>query len=469
MKVVLINPPLPVESLKNPVVTNLFYNAMPLGICYLASIMRKNNIGVNILDAAAERHTLEYCSEWIKKEKPDLLGITSTTNNFYQALALAKESKKIKPDMPVIIGGSHVTALPKHALSFEEFDVGVIGEGEVTFLELVNTMAAKGNLSGVNGIIYREGSELKITPPREYIKDLDTIPFPARDLLKPHLYSSLPTDVLRLPKLTMVPTRGCPFHCIFCTSATTGKNYRIFSPEYLFAEIEHLYKDFGAREIAFATTTFTANHKQSEELMELLIKRKLDLVWTNSTRVDTVDKDLLVKMKKAGCWAVRLGIESGNDEVLKFIKKGITKERVRQVAKWCEEIGIHTKTFFMIGHLTDTEETVRDSIEFALSLPIGDVTVQFNTPLPGTAQYEMAKDYGYLKDDFTAYNYWLPAFIPKGLTEEKMIKLHREFYKRFYLRPSLWKRHIKKLIHPRTIINYLKTMNLFFYLAMGKK
>lgn len=469
MKVVLINPPLPEESLKNPVVVNLFSNAMPLGICYLAAVLKKEGIDVNILDAAAERLNIEKCGEWIIKEKPDILGITSTTNNFFQAIALAKKSKELRPDMPVVLGGVHVTAVPEDALSNEEFDYGVIGEAEITFPALLKAVASNVDTSGIEGIAYRDGDKIKLTPPRKYIEDLDTLPFPSRDLLKARLYSSLPTDVLRLPKLTMVPTRGCPFNCIFCTSCVTGKNFRIFSPGYIADEMEHLYRDFGAREIAFTTTTFTVNRKKSHEFLDDLIRRKMDLVWTVSTRVDTVDRELLAKMKKAGCWCVRIGIESGNEDVLKFIRKGITLEQVKKVTKWCDELGIHVKTFFIIGHLPDTEDSIRDSIDFALSLPIGDVTVQFNTPLPGTAQYSMASDYGILKNNIASHNYWEPAFIPKGLSEEKLISLHKEFYKKFYMRPVLWKRHLKKLAHPRTILNYIKTLDLLYYLAFGKK
>ena len=470
MKVLFLNPPLGREAVKNPVMKYLFANSMPLGIGYLAAVMLQKGEQAVIIDAAAEQLTIPQTLERIKAEKPDMVALTSHTNSFAEAQLLAGELKKVSPELPLILGGVHLTCLPQQAMASGYFDYGVIGEGELTFPELAETLARGEKPDQVEGICYPQGGELVFTAPRDFIPDLDVLPFPARHLFKSRLYSSIPHDIRYLPKFTMVPTRGCPFQCIFCTSATTGSRFRTFSPQYMVAEIEHLIKDFGAKEIAFTTTTFTADQKKSEEFLDLLLEKNLKISWTVSSRVDTLTRPMLAKMKKSGCWCLRIGVESGNPQVLDFIRKKISLEQVRRVAQWCEELDIHLKAFFIIGHLIDTEASIRDSIEFALSAPLGDITVQYNTPIPGTPQYEMAKDYGELKPDWSIYHYWDPVFIPSGMTEVDLISLHHEFYRRFYSRFSTLKKHIKKIFHWQSLVHYLKSLDLFFYLiSQGKK
>jgi len=464
MKILFLNPPLAPQAVKNPVMKYLFANSMPLGIGYLAAVMEKKGEKAVIIDAAAEQLSREETLQRVLAENPDLVAFTSHTNSFAEAELLAGDLKKVRPSLPLILGGVHLSCLPQPAMQSGHFDYGVMGEGELTFPELARALGAGQKPEQVKGICYRENGALLFTPSREFIPDLDVLPFPARHLFKTQLYSSIPHDVRYLPKFTMVPTRGCPFQCIFCTCATTGPRFRTFSPAYMVEEIEHLVKDFGAREIAFTTTTFTADQKKSEVFLDLLLEKNLKIAWTVSSRVDTLSRPLLAKMKKAGCWCLRVGVESGNQQVLDFIRKKISLDQVRQVAQWCEELGIHLKAFFIIGNLTDTAESIRDSIDFAVSTPLGDITVQYNTPLPGTPQYEMAGEYGELVPDWSIYHYWEPVFIPKGMTRDELIALHGEFYRRFYWRFSTIKKHLKKMFHWQSLVHYAKSLDLFFYL-----
>jgi len=471
MKVLLANPALSREEQKNPVVSKLFSNAMPLGICYLAAILQREGIGVDLVDGAAEKLDQSDIIEKVKKENFDVLGITSTSVSFHRAVELARMAKKEFGDsIPVLLGGAHISAVPREAMKEKSFDVGVYGEAEETLPELLKVMDRGGDLSSVLGIYYREGDELKFTGARPMVEDLDTIPFPARNLLDTRLYASLPTDVRRLPKFSILANRGCPFNCIFCDSAVVGKKYRTPSPQYLVDEMEHLAKDFGAREIFFVGSTFTTSRAKTMEFLDELESRNLDLLWTCSTRVDVVDRELLARMKKAGCWAVRFGIESGNQEVLNFIKKGITLEQVRKAVKIANDVNIHTKGFFMIGHLIDTPETIRDSIDFAKSLPLGDITVQINTPLPNTEQFERVHEFGEMDiNDYSKFSYFQPVYIPNGMTEEQLVKLHRQFYREFYWRPkNLW-RQFKKILNWNTFVNYIKCLDLIYYLTVSAR
>jgi anaerobic magnesium-protoporphyrin IX monomethyl ester cyclase len=473
MNVLLINPPLKEEERKNPVIGALFANAMPLGLGYIAAVLIEAGItDVQIVDAAAERFSPEDLVARVKRDKIDVVGIGATTYSYFDAIDVAKAIKDYAGDrIPIILGGPHISAIPSHAMACEYFDYGVIGEGEYTFLELIQKLGRGEDVTNVPGICYRKEEELVFTPRRPLVMDLDTIPFPARHLMKTHLYASLPTDVRFLPKFTQIPTRGCPFQCNFCDSAAvTGKKYRAPSPKYLVDEMEHLKKDFGVREIAFAATTFTVSHRKTEEFLDELERRNLNMAWTASTRVDVVDKALLKRMKDAGCWSIRMGIESGNDEVLKFIQRGMTTEEVRRVVTWADEVGLQVKAFFILGLLPDTPATINETIEFACSLPLDDVTVQINTPLPNTPQFKMAPNYGTLNPDFSQYNFWRPVFVPHGMTHDELLWWHKEFYRRFYLRSKTVKAHMrKKLGHWQTVVNYMKTFNLFVYLALKRE
>lgn len=470
MKVILVNPPISREERRNPVVSRLFSNAMPLGIAYLASVLISRGIATDLLDAAAEGITQQDVLQRIRRGKYDLLGITSTSVSFHRAIEIAGMTKTaLGESFPVILGGAHVSAVPREAMEEKVFDVGVLGEAEETFCELAETLAAKGDLSRVRGICYREGDWLRFTQPRPLIQDLDSIPFPARHLLKKDLYSSLPTDVRRMPKFSILANRGCPFQCIFCDSAVVGKRYRSPSPRYLVDEMEMLKKDFGAREIFFVGTTFTVSRERTEAFIDELERRRLDLLWTCSTRVDVVDRPLLERMKKAGCWAIRFGVESGSQEVLDFIKKGITKEQVQDAVEACRDVGIHTKAFFMVGHLIDTPDTIRESIEFAKSLPLTDLTVQINTPLPNTEQFREAARYGCLDcRDYSRFSFFDPVFVPRGMTAGQLTDLHRQFYREFFWRPGTLWQQLKKMTNLGTFINYVKCADLIFHLTVRK-
>ena len=166
----------------------------------------------------------------------------------------------------------------------------------------------------------------------------------------------------------MIASRVCPFGCIFCDKSVFGKQYRSFSPEYIVSEMEHLVHNFGAKDIAFLDSCFTVNKERVESTINAINKQNLDVGWTCTARVDVVTKELLKKMKAAGCWRVRLGIESGDDDVLQFINKGITTQQARNAAHWAADIGLQPKGFFMIGHLTDTKESIEKTIKFAKSL-----------------------------------------------------------------------------------------------------
>lgn len=468
MKILLVNPPLSVEEQRNPVVSNLFANAMPLGILYIASYGIERGLNIQAIDAPAERMTLDDAMAKIKKFAPDVVGITTTTPVFHRAIALARAVKTWGPSVVTVVGGPHINAAPITSMMNKCFDIACLGEGEITFYELVTALARGESPDHIPGLIFRGGSGIiRFTAPRQHLMDLDQLPFPARNLLNPKLYTSLPTDVKYLPKFTVLATRGCPFHCTFCDHAAGGEKYRTPSPKYMVDELEMLEKQYKAREVAFVGSTFTAKAEKAEEMCNLILERGLKLQWTCSTRVDVVSERLLTLMKKAGCWCIRFGVESGSQKILNQIRKGITKEQITKAINLCEKVGICTKAFFIVGHPMETIQTMEETIDFACSLPLTDITVQLNTPLPNTHQYATAHEFGHIPSvDYSKYSFFSPVFIPNGLTAEDLAYYHKEFYRRFFWRPETIKRQIKKVAHWATLMNYFRCLDLIFYLTL---
>ena len=472
MKVVLINPPLSRFTINriNPIIKNLFYNSPPLGLGYLAAVLENSGHSVKIIDAAVENLSIDRTARKVKNISPDIIGITTFTVSIYSCYELAKELKKILPGTKIIVGGPHITSSPEDLLKHPEFDIAVIGEGEITFKELMETIEREDSIATVKGLAFNSEDSMFFTPSREFIADLDVLPFPARYLLPMNLYKPQPNDQKRLPKLSVISSRGCPYSCIFCDKNVFSNIYRSFSPRYIVNEMSHLVREFKAKDIAFVDSTFTSDKERVYEIVKEIKQHNLNVTWTCSIRVDVVDKQLLKEMKNAGCWRVRLGIESGNDEVLKFIKKGITRSQIRKVANWAYELDLEPKGFFMVGHLIDTRQTIKDTIDFACSLPLKDITVQMNTPLKNTPQYKLMKKYGrVITTDFSNYSFWEPIFIPDSLSDREC-SCYKEFYLKFYLRPVMLYRHIIKIRSFSDIVKCLKGIEIvFFFLILWLK
>jgi len=473
MKILLVNPPILIDRSRRQieaVIENLFYNSPPLGLAYIAAVLEKEGHDVAIIDAAVEKLSLDQAADRAASFAPGVLGLTSTTNLFDCAVALGKRLKERLGDVPLLLGGPHVSVNPEHALSHACFDVGVLGEGERTMAEAAAALSAGRGLEGVSGLVLRRNGGLVPTPFREPIQNLDELPFPARHLLPMRLYRPQPNDQYLLPKVSMIAGRGCPYSCIFCDKSVFNGPYRSFSAGYIVSEMEHLIKAYGARDIAFLDSIFTISAARVEGIIDEMKRRGVRVAWTCTARANVVTEELLRKMKEAGCWRIRLGIESGNDSVLKFIRKGITTQQVRDAARWANALGIQTKGFFMIGHLIDTRQTVEETIRFARSLPLKDITVQINTPMHKTPQWEISKEHGrFLSVAYKDFSYWQPVFIPNGLTKEYLLEAHGRFYRSFYMRPITAWRHLCHLRHAYNVFKYPRAFRLLRHLFFRQR
>ncbi|MBM4043902.1 MAG: radical SAM protein [Planctomycetes bacterium] len=447
MRVVLVNPPITSAERYGRDIGDIGGHQAPVGLCSLAAVLEQEGVDVTILDGEAKGLTEAGTVSEVCRQKPTLVGITSTTVAFGRALRLAQQTKRALPSVPIVIGGAHVTANPESTLAHDCFDFGVLREGEVTLRELTHALADGHDAREVDGLVFRDGPGLHVTRPRAYIRDLDTLPLPAYHLLG-DLNRYLPPlgCCKREPVVSLVTSRGCPYQCIFCDRSVFGNHYRANSAEYVIAEIEHAVRAYGAREIAFLDDTFSVDRRRVKRICDLISEKRLDITWTCMTRADVVTKDLLQAMRRSGCWQVSIGVESGSQCVLDFIAKGTTIEEIRNAAIWAAETGISVKGFFMLGNPTETKATLADTLAFAKSLPLTDVVATIATPMPGSRFREIAAAYGRVREhDWSDLSYWEPVFVPNGLTEDDLYRAQRRFYREFYCRPPVLGRQMRKI------------------------
>ncbi len=422
-------------------------NEPPFGLCYLASVMRESGHKAKIIDAKVLNLSLDDVIDAIIKDKPDYIGISSTTITVENAAKISAKIKTRFGDIPVIIGGCHITALPEETLKmYPCFDIAVVGEGEETLLELLEVLNSKNDLSKVQGIVFRRNGKFVKTTPRKRIKNLDRLPLPAFDLL-PELsrYRISTQSVDRLPAVSLITSRGCSGSCTFCDRSVFGNLCRAHSAEYIIDMVKLLVKRYGIRSILFEDDNFLLFRKRVYEFVELLKREQLDLTWSALGRVDMVTKDLLKKMKEGGCWQILYGIESASQKILDIYKKNLTPQQAEEALKMTKEAGIMTKGFFMIGNPLEDESTLEETLGFIKRAPLDDISLAFFTPFPGSEIYETIDNYGSLDSRWNHMSGFRVVFVPKGLTKESLEHWTRMIYRTFYFRTKTILTYLSRL------------------------
>lgn len=441
MKIVLIHPPWSDLYGKYKAAAKVGNCYPPLGLCYLAAMIKNKGHICRIIDAEFESLSVDEVVRRVLEFSPDLVGITSTTPIFHHAKSLANSIKKSR-DIPIVIGGPHVTVMPVETMENKEFDYGIYGEGEETFVQLVDALSENRSCDSINGLLYRKDGKIIKTQPRKFIDNLDQLPFPDRTLLKldKYLWSVPKKGIVKFT--TIMTSRGCPFQCIFCSERTMfGTTVRFRTPENVIAEIEHMVKDLGIKHFAFIDDTLTLNRDRVIKICNGIIERNLDVTWEGWTRANTVDEDLLRLMKKAGFVRVSFGIESGNEDILKIIKKGVNLEELKTAYKLAKRVGLETRGSVMIGHPFETEKTLKDTINYIKKLKYCDqIFLNITTPYPGTELYEMALNgtggLRLLTTDFSEYTRYGNSVIEvNGLNRSDLIRWQKKGFLAFYLKP----------------------------------
>ena len=440
----------------------------PLGLCNLAAVAQKTAADVSIIDAPALGLDTKQTFDRIAAFGPDFIGITAVTISINNAAKLAKYIKEKGLRAPVVLGGPHVTAVPEETLKrFPEFDFAVIGEGEETFLELITKTNGKLSLEEIKGTAFRKNGHIIFSPPRPFIENLDLLPLPAWQFLSgfPETYSQSVMRSRRFPSACLITSRGCYGKCTFCDTACFGRKPRNHSAEYVIALIKILINKYGVKDLSFYDDNFIAFPKRISKICEIITNEKLDITWSCDARIDAVRSiDQLKMLKKAGCWQICYGIESGSQKILDEVKKNITREKIKQVVEWTVGAGILVKGFFMMGLPLETEETIEETIKFAKELPLANAHITFTTPLPGSELYKTADRYGSFDNDWSKMNMWNPIFIPYGVNRRLLQKGKKKFFREFYLRPRIIYIHLKMIKQPRQLLSLIKGL---FTLIIG--
>ena len=418
-----------------------FSNFPPLNLLSLAAFLRVTGYAARVLDLGYPEDVADL--QALKDEnRPVFFGITATTPEFPEAIRLVRDLKTRFPEVPVVMGGIHVSALGTDALAEAGADFGVCGEGEETLAELVIALAAGGpgaDLSGIRGLILRDGDGYHANPARPVMKDIDALLPPAWDLVRSERYFAKPWGILQKRKRTgfIVTSRGCPFKCTFCASNyTMGSTFRGRNPDLVVDEIEALYHTHRIREFLIAEDSFTSDRDRTAAICEEILRRRLDISWRtpNGVRIDSLDPPLVDLMKQSGCYLLGFGLESADSGVLKRANKHMALDRVADTVAMVRRRGIMTFGTFILGLPGETRQSALETIRYAANSDLDIAHFGLYVPFPGSRDFEEMRDRPGLRD---WSSYVLFEALPcSDLPPREMKALLRRAYASFYFRPA---------------------------------
>ncbi len=414
----------------------------PLGIGYLAAIGEENGLSCRIIDANILGMKTESVFFEIQKDTPKIVGISANLFSYQAALKLADQIKKNISGIVVILGGAAPTTLALNVMNECGVDAVAVGEGEETFREIIhNYKGGKPLFESVSGVIYRKDGAVIQNKPREFIKDINAIPFPAYHLYPPfRLYK---TRARKSPAAPILTSRGCAYECVYCSKDVFKNACRLRSPENVIKEVDMLVAKYGVRQIDILDDNFTVNKKRSEKILDLLIERDYDL-WINlqtGIRTESLDGDMIEKMKKAKVWKLPIGVESGDPAVLKRIKKNLDLNKALEIARIAKKAGMKVYGFFMLGLPGDTPESMQKTIDFAVKMNPNIANFCITIPFPGTELYDMVKrngrflidmDHGIDAGFFANKVFYEIENMEKGA----ILRYYKKAMRDFYLRPA---------------------------------
>lgn len=413
-----------------------------LGVLYIAAVLRESGFEVELLDANAEALSLEAFVERVKASKAKIVGFTSMTAGWPSTVEGARLAREALPEAVIVVGGPQLSVYPELCLTFPQFDVGVIGGGEESMLEIAQAVAGGTSFEAIPGTVVRIDGQVRVNPERTWWRFIDGYPRPSVDLLNRDLYGALTVE----PNFfTMITSRGCPFKCRFCGQmyGGTGQTVRFRSPESVVEEIDFYYKHYGAKEIVFFDETFSLKKSRVMKICRLLKENKINVSFDLRTRVDSVDEEMLEALREVGGRRIHLGVESGTTEIIERMGKGITLEQVHQAVGWAKKYGFETRGYFMIGYLGETMETYRATVDLACNLELDYASFSITTPLPNTELFDESVQLGYISED-----YWkkytllqcerleFPVIETPLWDEKRLHAMLKKAFNAFYLRPK---------------------------------
>jgi anaerobic magnesium-protoporphyrin IX monomethyl ester cyclase len=470
MRIWLVVPPRPAGQ-----VLNLL---PPYSLGYLAAAMLRAGHEPRIIDCPLEGMDVDALVRAVISARPDAVGFTMFTSD-YTAVAAACQAIKHPIQAPLtILGGIHPSSFPLPTLeALPQVDYIFCGEAETSLIGLLDILQENprrpdhGALALIRGLGWRTDGQARVTP-NVPITELDALGMPAWELINPLRYQNYPPTlfVRQRPFAPIITTRGCPYRCTYCAGHNVG-GYRLRnrSLDLVFREINLLVQRFGIRELHIEDDNFTWNRERVMEFCEELLRRNLGLTWTmpNGVRLDTLDLEMLRLMKRAGCYLLILGVESGSDRILSHMHKKITVAQVREKAALVRQAGILPHAFFMLGYPEETAEDIQATYHLALSLPLIGAHFSSYRPLPGTESAEALLKRGEIKAfDFTAEHgtFASVVYAPPGMTVPQIKAWQRRMLVRFYFRPRILARYLWEMVrHPGLAVNLLRRAWVYLF------
>lgn len=451
MKILLINPPRKNEIIgNNPTLIEeeRGYNP-PLGLLYLAGYLRNHSpYKTKVIDAQVEELSYDELNKEIELFDPDVVGITAMSFTMLDVLKTMRIVKAYNKKIKVVLGGPHAHLFPDESIELEDVDFVVLGEGEVTFKELLDHIDDTITLREIPGLVFIDKGQIIKTAVKPPIQNIDALPFPDRQAVPYKKYTSI------LSKggcvTTIFTSRGCPYKCTFCDRPHMGETFRARSAKNVVDELEECVS-LGINEFLFYDDTFCIDRKRVVEICKEIVKRKLKISWDIRTRINTVNDEILIALKAAGCQGIHYGIESGSTKILKILKKGINIEQAKKVFAVTRKYKIKTLAYFMIGNPSETSSDIAQTFRLMKDLKPDYVHLTILTPFPGTKIY-----FDGLKSGSIKYDYWrefaqkptsdfCPPYWEENFTKDELNRYLQKGYKSFYIRPSyIWTR-LKKI------------------------
>jgi radical SAM superfamily enzyme YgiQ (UPF0313 family) len=467
MKVHLINPPSPGEfgftregrcMQKEGVWTTTW---PPISLTQTAAVLRRRGHEVRVNDCSVEGVDSERLKKILLDFQPDLLVMNSTTPSLNFDLTIPPLAKSVLPEVKVAAFGIHVGTLPEETFSqAPELDYIVRGEPEFTIADLADGLEKRRSPAEIQGLSYRENGAVLHGPARGFFPNLDEMPYPAWDLIQLNHYR-LPFSGRRF--LMVTTARGCPYDCIYCVAQSYyGRKIRARKPVNIVNELVYLRDHYGVSDFFFWSESFTIIKAAIKELCREIIRRNLDVRWVCNSRVDNVDEELLQLMKQAGCWMISYGIESGEQAVLDAIKKDITLDQVRHAIRLTRKVGFQIAGHFVLGLPGETPASLRKTYDFACSLDLDYAQFYCASPWPGSEFYTMAKREGWLgSSNWDDYEQDKSILNYPGLSAEQITRFRDWATRRFYLRPKIIWRTMRRIKSPDEFLNFLRMLRAF--------
>jgi radical SAM superfamily enzyme YgiQ (UPF0313 family) len=445
-------------------ITAIANRMAPLGLLSIAAYLKQKGHAVFVHDCLGPGAVTDHISNTKKilEYRPDIVGFSATTSGFLDGYLMAESIKKADNQVRIIFGGVHISALGSVLLEqFKNIDFLCMGEGEITLSQL----ASGKDVSAIDGLIWKEGNQVRTNPVRSQIADLDTLPFPAYELLEgfPRGYHLPLFSYIRSPGATMVTSRGCPYQCSYCDRSVFGRGYRYHSAQYIYEHMRYLRNRFGIRHINIYDDLFTMHQKRVENLCKLLTSKPLGIQFNCAVRVGHADDQLLKMLKNAGALQISVGIESGDQELLECHKPGVYLDEVRDTINRIQKIGLRAKGLFMMGLPGETVESIKKTSDFLMSLGLDDMNMSKFTPFPGAPIWKTILEHGTLDNDWCKMNCLNFVFVPKGIdSKETLDQLYNEHVKRFYS-DGRWRKKFQGRLweHRGSILHFIRHIPTF--------